>query len=103
MLNFGGFADRQTAMKKYFACQYLDANLAARPVARCFGETVACKGCGSEKQQYFSGELSVAFLTVEKVKQAPVYVVQKILVCLDCGFTGLVLPKMELEHLKEGM
>jgi hypothetical protein len=96
MVNFGGFASRPIAMKKRFASQYLDANLAARLVARRYGETVACKGCGSENQQYFSGELSIAFLAVEKVKQAPAYVVQKILVCLDCGHTELVLPKMEL-------
>jgi hypothetical protein len=29
--------------------------------------------------------LSVAFRAIEKLKQAPVYVVQKILVCLNCG------------------
>ncbi len=50
---------------------------------------MACKSCGSEKQRYFSGELSVAFLAIEKLKQAPVYVVQKILVCLDCGYAEI--------------
>ena len=53
---------------------------------------MACKSCGSEKQQYFSGELSVAFLAIEKLKQAPVYVIQKILVCLDCGYVELIDP-----------
>ena len=63
---------------------------------------MACKSCASEKQQYFSGELSVAFLAVEKLKQAPVYVVQKILVCLDCGYAEINLPTAQLEQLRKG-
>lgn len=64
---------------------------------------MACKKCASEKQQYFSGELSVAFLAIEKLKQSPVYVVQKILVCLDCGYTELIVPTAELDQLRQGM
>ena len=64
---------------------------------------MACKSCGSEKQQYFSGELSVAFLAIEKLKQSPVYVVQKILVCLDCGYTELIVPTPELDQIRKGM
>ena len=63
---------------------------------------MACKSCGSEKQQHFSGELSVAFLAVEKLKQAPVYVVQKILVCLDCGYAEINVPTAQLEQLRKG-
>jgi len=63
---------------------------------------MACKSCASEKQQYFSGELSVAFLAVDKLQKDPVYVVQKILVCLDCGFAELVIPPAELGQLKQG-
>jgi hypothetical protein len=64
---------------------------------------MACKSCGSDKQQYFSGELSVAFLAIEKLKRAPVYVIQKIPVCLDCGYTELIVPAAELEQLRRGM
>jgi hypothetical protein len=64
---------------------------------------MACKSCGSEKQQNFSGELSVAFLAIEKLKQDPVYVIQKILVCLDCGYVGLIVPSAELEQLRKGV
>jgi hypothetical protein len=64
---------------------------------------MACKSCASEKQQYFTGELSVAFLAVEKLKKGPVYVVQKILICLDCGFAELIIPTAELEQLKKGI
>jgi hypothetical protein len=64
---------------------------------------MACKKCASEKQQHFSGELSVAFLAIEKLKQSPVYVTQKILVCLDCGYTELIVPTAELDQLRKGM
>ncbi len=64
---------------------------------------MACKSCGSEKQQHFSGELSVASLVIEKLKQAPVYVVRKILVCLGCGYTELLVPTAELAQLRKGM
>jgi len=64
---------------------------------------MACKSCASEKQQYFSGELSVAFLAIEKLEKGPVYVVQKILVCLNCGYAELIIPTAELEELRKGM
>jgi hypothetical protein len=64
---------------------------------------MACKSCASEKLQYFSGELSVASLSIEKLKQAPVYVVQKILVCLDCGYAELSVPAAELEQIRKGL
>ncbi len=64
---------------------------------------MACKSCTSAKQHYFSGELSVTFLAVEKLKVAPVYVVQKTLVCLDCGYAELIVPTSELDQLRKGM
>lgn len=64
---------------------------------------MACKSCASEKQQYFSGELSVAFLAIEKLKKGPIYIVRKVLVCLDCGYTEIVIPTAELEQLREGL
>jgi hypothetical protein len=64
---------------------------------------MACKSCASDKQEYFSGELSVAFLPIEKIQLAPVHIVQKILVCLDCGHTELIVPTSELEQLRKGM
>lgn len=64
---------------------------------------MACKSCGSEKQQHFLGELSVVSVGIEKLKQAPVFVVQKILVCLDCGYTEIIVPTAELAQLRKGV
>ena len=61
------------------------------------------KNCLSENQHEFSGELSVAFDGLQRINLAPVYICQKILVCLDCGHTELVIPTPELERLRKGM
>ena len=67
------------------------------------GRIMVCKACSSENQQNFSGEMSVAFSGIETLNLSPVYVCQKILVCLDCGYAELVFPATELEQLREGM
>ena len=64
---------------------------------------MVCKACSSENQQNFSGELTVAFPGIERLNLCPVYVCQKILVCLDCGYTELVFPATELGKLRKGM
>jgi len=64
---------------------------------------MACKSCASEKQQNFSGEFSVAFRPIEKVNLAPVNFIQKIVVCLDCGYAELFVPKDELDQLRKGV
>jgi len=63
---------------------------------------VACKRCGSICQQEFSGELSASFLDIKDVSLQPVYVCQHVLVCLDCGFAELMVPRPELGKLREG-
>jgi len=63
---------------------------------------MACKTCSSENQQNFSVELTVAFPDVERVNLAPVYVCQKTLVCLDCGYTEFVFPAIALSRLRKG-
>jgi predicted nucleic-acid-binding Zn-ribbon protein len=63
---------------------------------------MACKSCGCQNQQHFSGELTIASFAIEKLKQTPVYVVHKILVCLDCGYTELIVPAAELVQLRKG-
>jgi hypothetical protein len=64
---------------------------------------MSCKKCASTHQQDFQGELAVAFPGKERLNLSPVYVCQKTLVCLDCGYTELVVPATELEKLRKGM
>jgi hypothetical protein len=64
---------------------------------------VACKDCASERQQIFPGELTLAFPGIERVNFAPVYICADSFVCLDCGYTELVIPATKLEQLTKGM
>jgi hypothetical protein len=61
-----------------------------------------CKQCASSRQQDFQGELTVAFSGKERIDLSPVYVCQKTLVCLDCGYTELVVPAPQLEQIRKG-
>jgi hypothetical protein len=63
---------------------------------------VACKMCASVNLQKLMGELSASFPDVKRAKLPPLYVCSEVVVCLDCGFTELIIPTHELERLKEG-
>jgi hypothetical protein len=53
---------------------------------------MTCKDCASENQQYFPGELTLAFPSIESLKLSTGYASPEILVCLECGYTELVIP-----------
>jgi hypothetical protein len=61
-----------------------------------------CKRCGSMNQQEFPGELSVNFSGIENINQRPVYICQKIFICLVCGHAELMVPAAELKRLRKG-
>jgi hypothetical protein len=63
---------------------------------------MACKVCASANLQELTGELSASFPDLKRANLPPVYVCKEVLVCLDCGFTELVIPAQELEQLKKG-
>jgi len=63
---------------------------------------MACKHCGSKNQETFEAELSACFPSMENLRQNPVYVCQRTLICLDCGSTDLKVPAAELQRLKQG-
>jgi hypothetical protein len=63
---------------------------------------VACKLCASVNTQKLTGELSASFPDIKSANLPPIYVCKEVVVCLDCGFTELVIPAPELERLKKG-
>ena len=63
---------------------------------------MACKECKSENLQTLDGELTVSQPDLKGLNVPPVYVCKSILICLDCGFTELVIPANELQLLKKG-
>ena len=55
-----------------------------------------CKSCGMDYCREFKSELCIHFTNID---QAAVFVFPKIVVCLSCGFTELVIPEAELQRL----
>jgi hypothetical protein len=64
---------------------------------------MTCRYCGSKNQETFEAELSLCFPRMESLRQTPVYVCQRTLICLDCGHTDLKVPAGELRQLKPGL
>ena len=67
------------------------------------GAQMTCKGCNSESVQRLDGELTASLPTLKDLHVSPLYVCQPVLVCLECGFTELVIPSNELLTLKKAM
>jgi len=61
-----------------------------------------CKVCKSENLQRLDGELTLSQPVLKGLKVPPVYVCLSTLICLDCGFTELVIPTHELRLLRKG-
>jgi len=65
---------------------------------------MACKSCTSDNQREFPAEFTVSFPTLKStLKMSPVYVARSLCVCLDCGFSELVIPETELGLLANGV
>ncbi len=63
---------------------------------------MTCKGCHSDRQRMFNGEIAIHFRGLEGLDQPIVWVFQETVVCLHCGFTEFTVPKRELQVLETG-
>jgi hypothetical protein len=63
---------------------------------------MSCKGCTSDEQKNFNGELAIHFPGLEGLDKPIVWVFPKLRVCLHCGCTEFVIPTEQLEKLKSG-
>jgi hypothetical protein len=64
---------------------------------------MACERCASGNQQKLPAEMTIVFPGTDKIGVSPVYLCVEISVCLDCGYTPLVVPTGKLELLRSGM
>jgi len=62
---------------------------------------MACKGCGSDRQSVFNGEIAIHFRGLEGLDKPIVWVFPKVVVCLLCGFTEFTVPERELQVLEQ--
>ena len=65
------------------------------------GAKMVCKVCNSENLQKLEGELTASLPGLKDLEVPPIYVCQNVLVCMECGFTELVIPTAELLSLKK--
>jgi len=61
-----------------------------------------CKGCGSDRQSVFNGEIAVHFPGLKGLDKHIVWVFPKLAACLECGFTEFIIPERELSVLVRG-
>ena len=62
-----------------------------------------CKMCASEQLLDCPAELNFTLPGLSRIDQASVYVSRKVLVCLNCGYAGIVIPAQKFELLKQRM
>jgi len=60
---------------------------------------MSCKACCSVNQSRFGGEMGIHFLGLKNLDKPTVWVFPRLLVCLDCGFTELMIRHEEREQL----
>ena len=63
---------------------------------------MSCKGCHSNNQSAFNGEIAIHFRGLKGLDKPIVWVFPKLAVCLECGFTQFTVPERELSVLVHG-
>jgi len=63
---------------------------------------MSCKGCQSNEQSVFNGEIAIHFSGHEALDRPMVFVFPKIVVCFRCGFAEFAIPDRELQVLEHG-
>ena len=61
-----------------------------------------CTLCGSLSQRKFIAEMGIRSPGLEGLDKPIVFVFPQLIVCLDCGATGFIIPKAELRVLADG-
>lgn len=62
-----------------------------------------CRLCCSEHLGEFPAEMNIHFPGYEGLEKPTVWVFQRIVVCLDCGYTDLTIAEPELKALERGL
>ena len=63
---------------------------------------MTCKGCHSDNQSTFNGEIAIRFPGLDGLDKPIVWMFPKLAVCLHCGFTEFIVPERELTVLVTG-
>lgn len=63
---------------------------------------MSCLLCPSDNQAEFAAEMIIHFCGRKNIDNPGVQVFSKLLVCLDCGFSRVIVPETELAILSNG-
>ncbi len=63
---------------------------------------MSCTVCASANQVEFPAEIAIHFSGKMNQNRPHVFAFQKLLVCLDCGFSSFTVPEAELRVLRDG-
>jgi hypothetical protein len=63
---------------------------------------MACRMCGSGKQQEFTAEININLRGLKNINGPSVLVFPNVLVCLSCGVSRFTLTETKLALLAEG-
>ena len=62
-----------------------------------------CQKCRSDQQSKFNAEINVHFPGHESRDKPSILIFPELLVCLNCGFTELVISRKDLPSLASGV
>ena len=62
-----------------------------------------CVRCGLDRLKEFPSETAIHLAGPENLHKPHVFLFPKVLVCLDCGFSGFSIAEPELSQLGSGM
>ena len=65
--------------------------------------SLQCRSCGSANQQKFIAEVGIRSPGMKNVDKPSLFVFPELMVCLDCGLAGFVLPEEDLHVLAKGI
>ncbi len=60
---------------------------------------MVCKSCQSAYIREFPAEIEIQFPGKQNLDKKPVWVFEKLMICLRCGFTEFRIPEAELRSL----
>jgi hypothetical protein len=63
---------------------------------------MTCKSCGLERQHEFAAEIAIHFPGLNGLEKPIVWLLPKLIVCLNCGNAEFAVPESELRVLAGG-
>ena len=86
-----------------FECLWIDIPGILLLPPKFLAESVrmVCKRCSSDRQSEFTSEMNLHFPGYEGLTKPTVWLFQKVVICLNCGFAEFTVSQTDLPQLKD--